>query len=116
MKRTVETDMTIEIEALTLSAIIGILDFERVTPQTVVVDLSLEYAYQEHQFINYADIVQQIETLIKKECYLLLEEALKDIQERLLLTYPKIKKLHLKISKPDIIENARVSLSLNWSL
>lgn len=38
--------MTIHIEDLRFQAIIGILDFERTTPQDVVVDLTIKYKYK----------------------------------------------------------------------
>ena len=106
--------MTIHIEELTLSSIIGILDFERVTPQTIVVESTIEYIYEKEEFINYADVILKIEEMIHQNQYELLEDALEEIKGELLSIYPQIDKLFLKISKPDIISNAKVALSLNW--
>jgi dihydroneopterin aldolase len=107
--------MTIHIEELTLSSIIGILDFERIKKQTIIIDIQLDYYYQENHFINYANVIQLVTNLIQTQHYLLLEDALNDIQSKLLLKYPAIIILQLKISKPDIIKNAMVGLSLKWS-
>ncbi|MEK6658706.1 MAG: dihydroneopterin aldolase, partial [Campylobacterota bacterium] len=49
--------MTIHIEDLKFQCIIGILDFERVTPQDVIINLAIEYDYKKN-FINYADVVE----------------------------------------------------------
>lgn len=106
--------MTIHIEALTFPAIIGILDFERIEAQTVVVDASIDYLYTQDAFINYAEVIATIETLMIEEKYALLEDALSDIQNKLLTIYPKIIKLTLKITKPDIINHAKVALSIEW--
>jgi len=106
--------MTIHIEELTLSSIIGILDFERVTPQPIVVDILIDYYYIDNNFINYADVISLVEELIKIQEYELLEDALNEIQEKLLHTYQNIKKLTLKISKPEIINHANVAISTQW--
>jgi len=107
--------MTIHIEELTLSSIIGILDFERVTPQPIVINILIDYYYKNGQFINYAEVIQLVETLIKTKKYKLLEDALNEIKNEIILTYPKIKKLILKISKPTIMTNSNVALSIEWS-
>jgi len=106
--------MTIHIEKLEISAIIGILDFERITTQTVIVDAHIDYYYKENQFINYAEVISIIETMIISKQYQLLEDALTDIQQKILQRYREIIKLNLKISKPNIIKNATVALSLEY--
>lgn len=106
--------MTIYIEELTLSAIIGILDFERIERQTVIVDAQIDYFYNKDLFINYAEVIERIQILIIEKQYTLLEDALSDIQNRLIKVYPQIIKLKLKITKPDIIKHAKVALSVEW--
>jgi dihydroneopterin aldolase len=106
--------MTIHIEKLKISAIIGILDFERIKTQTVIVDARIEYEYQENQFINYAEVISIIETMIISKEYQLLEDALSDIQQKIVRRYSQINKLHLKISKPNIIKNATVALTVEY--
>ena len=108
--------MTIHIEALTFTSIIGILDFERTTEQTIVIDILIDYHYKKGQFINYADVIALIEMLIRTKKYKLLEDALEEIQKHLLVKYHQIQKLNIKISKPDIIDNSNVALSLHWSI
>ncbi|MCH9740316.1 MAG: dihydroneopterin aldolase, partial [Epsilonproteobacteria bacterium] len=61
--------MTIHIESLTFDAIIGILDFERVTPQKVIIDMEIDYEYTEKTFINYVDIIETVQGLMKKNQY-----------------------------------------------
>lgn len=106
--------MTIHIESLQIDTIIGLLDFERITPQRIIVDLEISYEYREDIFINYADLVQLIETQIQTQKYKLLEEALLNLKDKITITYPTIKRLKIKITKPDILENCSVGLSKEW--
>jgi dihydroneopterin aldolase len=106
--------MTIHIEALTFHAIIGLLDFEREHTQRVIIDLEADYHYEENRFIDYAQLAAQIEQRVKTVRYSLLEEALSDLGTVILDTYPHIKRLFLKISKPDILPHCRVALSRTW--
>ncbi len=46
--------------------------------------------------------------------YKLLEDALLGVKIKIHNNYPQIKKLKLKISKPDILNNCSVALSNNW--
>lgn len=108
--------MTIHIESLQIDAIIGLLDFEREREQRVCIDLEAVYAYEQKSFINYADLAEMIKKQIKNERYLLLEEALLDLKEKITKTYPSIERLKLKITKPDILKNCTVALSQTWKI
>ena len=102
--------MKIEISDLTFKCIIGILDFERIKKQKVIVNISFEYTFSEDKFINYAEIVTLIKTTIKKEKFLLLEDAILYLENLLNKNY-SINNLFIKISKPNILKNCIVSLS-----
>ena len=106
--------MLIHIETLTFETIIGLLDFERDRPQRVIVDLEASYDYAHENFIDYADMVILIQTELHEKKYELLEEALLGIKKRLFSTYPQLKTLTLKISKPDILAECTVALSNSW--
>jgi dihydroneopterin aldolase len=105
--------MTIHIENLKFQCIIGILDFERKTPQDVVINAIIKYKYK-NRFINYADIVQIIKTLMIEENFLLLEDAIEQISLHLLKNYKQIKKIKLKITKPSILSDCQVSISNSY--
>ena len=102
--------MKIEISDLTFKCIIGILDFERIKKQKVIVDLSFEYNFSKDNFINYAEISTLIEKTMKKEKFLLLEDAILHLESLLNNNY-KITNLNIKISKPTILKNCIVSLT-----
>jgi len=102
--------MQIEIKDLSFECIIGILDFERITPQKVLINCIIDYTYNQ-QFLNYALIAEHIESEMKKEQFELIETALLSLESSLKTSFPLISTLFLKISKPDILDNCEVSLS-----
>ena len=108
--------MTIHIEELTFECIIGILDFERVNAQKVIIDLQIDYNYKNGSFINYAELISLIENDMVDKKYKLLETALIELEKKLLDTYPKIESFNLKIMKPNIINSAKVSLSKTFKV
>ncbi|MHC3995386.1 dihydroneopterin aldolase [Thiomicrolovo sp. ZZH C-3] len=103
--------MTIEIRALTFDCIIGILDFERVTPQRVIVDAVIDYDYDGEQFLDYAAVADHIKTQMKTEQFALVETALESLSATLKNVFPAIKQLSLTIAKPDILPDCRVSVT-----
>ena len=102
--------MQIEIKDLSFECIIGILDFERVTPQNVCINTRITYTYNQ-EFLNYALVAEHIENEMKTEQFELIEEAILSLNRSLKVTFPIISILFLKISKPDILANCEVSLS-----
>ncbi|RXJ84516.1 dihydroneopterin aldolase [Arcobacter cloacae] len=102
--------MKIEISNLTFKCIIGILENERIKKQKVMIDLSFEYEFSKDNFINYADVANLVEKTMKKEKFLLLEDAILHLKTLLNNSY-KISNLYIKISKPNILKDCVVSLS-----
>jgi len=106
--------MTIHIEALSFDVIIGLLDFERITPQRVVIDIEASYDYRDGDFINYADVATLVENELKSQKYELLEDALSGLKTIIYKNYPNLQNLYIKIIKPDILTKCRVGLSNRW--
>ena len=102
--------MIIDISNLSFNAIIGLLDFERVTEQKVLVDCQIEYEYTS-DFIDYSVVATIIEDEIKAEKFELIEEALLHLESKIHSKFPTISILQLKITKPDILNNCSVSVS-----
>ena len=102
--------MTIYVEDLKFQAILGILDFERTSPQDIIVNLKIDYNYTD-SFINYADISSFIKSRIIEEKFLLIEDALDSISKELQKEFHLINTIYLKITKPSILPDARVSVS-----
>jgi len=103
--------MKIKIKNLDFKCIIGILPFERENEQRVIINLSFKYKFKNNVFINYADIVNYVETTLKNKKFELIEDALLHLQKNLNVNY-QIKKLKLSIAKPDIIDNCEVSVTI----
>jgi 7,8-dihydroneopterin aldolase/epimerase/oxygenase len=102
--------MTVHIEELTFKCIIGILDFERIKKQKIIIDMSFEYDYSNGIFIDYSEVSNLIKSTMKKEKFELIEEAIIFIEALLYKMY-KINNLKIKISKPTILKDCIVSLS-----
>jgi len=102
--------MTIHIEDLKFQCIIGILDFEREKEQDVIINLEIDYIYN-NNFINYADVATLLQNRMKKEQFLLIEDALENLSSLLKKNFSNIISLNLKITKPSILPSCRVSVS-----
>ncbi|NCB13492.1 MAG: dihydroneopterin aldolase [Erysipelotrichia bacterium] len=102
--------MKIEINNLTFKCIIGILDFERIKKQRVVLNISFNYVFAKDFFIDYAEVSLLLKTIMKEQKFLLLEDAILYIENLLLNKYP-ITNLQIKISKPDILKDCIVTIS-----
>lgn len=105
--------MTIHVEDLKFQCIIGILDFERVTPQDVIINITIDYNY-ENNFLNYAEIVQLIKEIMIKSEFFLIEEALDNLNLKLIKEFSSIKSMLIKITKPSILPDCIVSVSNNY--
>ncbi|QOP43127.1 dihydroneopterin aldolase [Sulfurimonas sediminis] len=103
--------MKIHIEALHFTCIIGILEHERQNEQKVIIDVAIEYDFEDNVFINYAEVAEFIKTDMQNKKYLLIEDALQDLSRALKNKFSKINTLYLKITKPSILPDCKVSVS-----
>mgnify|MGYP005847629985 CR=1 FL=1 len=102
--------LTININRLTFRCIIGILDFERVTKQKVVVNLSFDYTFSDDYFIDYSKVSKLVKKELKNKKFKLIEDAIIHLEKKLHKKY-KIENLNLTISKPNILKDCIVSVS-----
>ena len=103
--------MKIKIEDLKFYTIIGILDFERIKEQKVIIEIEIDYKYMNQDIIDYSEIVNFIEADMKNSKYFLIEEALQSIIFKIKNKFQNINSIYVKISKPDILDNCIVSVS-----
>ncbi|WP_331775302.1 dihydroneopterin aldolase [Sulfurospirillum sp. 1612] len=108
--------MTIFIKNFEFDAILGLLDTERHTKQRIIVDAKIHYQYSNSNFIDYSQVTKIIQETIMRRKFLLIEEALEEIITILSNEFPKIEKIKLKISKPDIISNCVVGAIIKRKL
>lgn len=106
--------MKILIEDLEFQTIIGILPQERLTPQKVRIECTIDYTYSESLFINYAEVVSCIEHTMQEKQFHLVEQALESLSDVLKQKFSSIQKLSLTIRKPDILQNCTVGVQNNF--
>ena len=104
--------MKVSIDKLAFKTIIGILPFERVNKQKVILDISFKYDFTKGQkdFIDYSHVANMAKMIMKKEKFLLIEDAILYLHRALSSEF-QISKLKIKITKPDILKNCTVSVS-----
>jgi len=102
--------MTIHIEDLEFQCIIGILDFERVKEQDVIINFECEYEFKD-EYINYVNVVNLIKKTMIFSKFKLIEDAILSLKSEILKEFLLINSYTLKISKPSILTDCRVSVS-----
>ncbi|UOS11605.1 FolB domain-containing protein [Helicobacter pylori] len=108
-----KTQQGIHIHNLVFEAILGILEFERLKPQKISVNLNLFYTQLPNKaYLDYIKIQELIQKMMQENQYLLIEDALKDLSHALKTRYSEISELYLKISKLEISPNSQVGASV----
>ncbi|GAA9697117.1 dihydroneopterin aldolase [Helicobacter pylori] len=108
-----KTQQGVHIHNLVFEAILGILEFERLKPQKISVNLDLFYTQLPNKaYLDYIKIQKLIQKMMQENQYLLIEDALKDLSHVLKTRYSGISELYLKISKLEISPNSQVGASV----
>ncbi|MGL2705324.1 FolB domain-containing protein [Helicobacter pylori] len=108
-----KTKQGVHIHHLVFETILGILEFERLKPQKISVDLDLFYTELPNKaYLDYMEIQEIIQNTMREKQYLLIEDALKDLNQILKTRYKEISELFLKISKLEISPNSQVGASV----
>ena len=104
--------MVVAIEQFTFKTIIGILPFERIKKQKVILDIYFEYTFSKNskEFIDYSEVTTLVKKIMKNKKFKLIENAILNIEKTLYKKY-NLSKLKIKISKPTILKNCLVSVS-----
>jgi len=104
----------IHIEGLEVFALIGVYDWEREHQQRLIVDVELSadlsMAAQTDDVentLNYAEIAQGLSEFAANSQFKLIEALASHMVDWLLHSFPKLKRVRLKLSKPDILSNAK---------
>ncbi len=108
-----KTKQGVHIHNLVFETILGILEFERLKPQKISVNLDLFYTQLPNKaYLDYMEIQEIIQNTMREKQYLLIEDALKDLSHVLKTRYSEISELYLKISKLEISPNSQVGASV----
>lgn len=108
-----KTKQGVHIHNLVFETILGILEFERLKPQKISVNVDLFYTELPNKaYLDYMEIQEIIQNTMREKQYLLIEDALKDLSHVLKTRYKEISELFLKISKLEISPNSQVGASV----
>ncbi|MGL2512269.1 FolB domain-containing protein [Helicobacter pylori] len=108
-----KTKQAVHIHNLVFETILGILEFERLKPQKISVNVDLFYTELPNKaYLDYMEIQELIQKMMREKQYLLIEDALKDLSHVLKTRYSEISELYLKISKLEISPNSQVGASV----
>ncbi len=108
-----KTRQGVHVHNFVFETILGILEFERLKPQKISVDLDLFYTELSNKaYLDYMEIQEIIQKMMQEKQYLLIEDALKDLSHVLKTHYNEISELYLKISKLEISPNSQVGASV----
>ncbi|MGL2616395.1 FolB domain-containing protein [Helicobacter pylori] len=108
-----KTQQAVHIHNLVFETILGILEFERLKPQKISVNVDLFYTQLPNKaYLDYMEIQEIIQNTMREKQYLLIEDALKDLSQILKTRYKEISELFLKISKLEISPNSQVGASV----
>ncbi len=108
-----KTKQGVHVHNFVFETILGILEFERLKPQKISVDLDLFYTELPNKaYLDYMEIQELIQKMMQEKQYLLIEDALKDLSHVLKTRYSEITELYLKISKLEISPNSQVGVSV----
>ncbi|MGN8460991.1 FolB domain-containing protein [Helicobacter pylori] len=103
----------VHVHNLVFETILGILEFERLKPQKISVNVDLFYTELPNKaYLDYMEIQEIIQNTMREKQYLLIEDALKDLSQILKMRYKEITELYLKISKLEISPNSQVGASV----
>ena len=89
--------------------IIGLLDFERTTPQRVRINIE----FQSNGFIDYIDMINFIETIFDTEKFGSVESPVEITSQRLKENFSNLIFLKMEILKIEIVKNALVGARID---
>ena len=103
------------IEDLAVNCIIGILSYERATPQTLLLNISMEIDFsvvggsdRVADTVNYAEIAEQISALAVERQFQLVEAMVATACQQILANYPTVNRVEVTARKPDIMPGSTV--------
>ena len=105
----------IQIRDLSLTAILGVHDWERKEPREVILDLSIETDLAKAgrsddlaDTIHYGVLVRQLTEHVEKSSYLLLEGLAESVARLALEQFPAIDAITVRVDKPGAVQDARL--------
>ena len=101
------------IEGLSISASIGIFDWEKRVKQDLIIDCRLPFSLSKaahsnsiHDTVSYAEVANEIITLVKSKHFDLLEQLAEELTTHIFRLFP-VNHIELKLAKPAAVKEAR---------
>ena len=109
------------IEGLTLQCIIGVNEWERVTPQQVIVDVVLLLDLRQaggsdsiRDTVNYSTVTDRVREAVEESSFRLVE-ALAERVARVCLGEARVEQVEVRVRKPAALGSAMVTVEINRS-
>lgn len=107
---------TAGLKSLKIDCIVGIFDHERQTPQTVVLDIDLDYDFASAagseaigDAVNYAAVAESVTDFVQRREFQLIETLAEETAAMLLAQLPPVQTVRLEIRKPAAVPAAACS-------
>lgn len=107
---------TAGLQSLKIDCIVGILDHERKTPQTVVVDIDLDYDFASAagsesigDAVDYAAVARDVTEFVQRRAFQLIETMAEETAAMLLAQLTPVRTVRLEIRKPAAVPAAACS-------
>ena len=100
--------ISVFVENLRFSCVIGLLEFERISPQPIQIDAKFQAA----EFIDYAAVCEFIKAEFDKNKFAKVEDALVFFQAEFKAKFSTLLYFYMKISKLNAVQNAVVGASI----
>lgn len=105
--------IVLHIENFSFDAIIGILDSEKIVAQPVHVKAKFLIKYENNKLVDYAKIYDVIKNNIQNGKFLTIENALLKTSKKIHKKFKKIKKIKIKMTKPNALKNAEAGATFS---
>ena len=107
---------TAGLKGLRLDCIIGIYDHERQTPQTVIMDIDLDYDFAAAagsdaigDAVDYAAVAESVTEFVRRRAFQLIETMAEETAAMLLAQLTPVQTVRLEIRKPAAVPSADCS-------
>ena len=109
---------TVGLKGLQIECIVGILDHERKTPQTVLLDIELDYDFAPASgseaigdAVDYAAVALSVTEFVRRRAFRLIETMAEDTAMMLLAELTRVRTVRLEIRKPAALAAAACSFA-----
>ena len=107
---------TAGLKSLKIDCIIGIYDHERQTPQTVIMDIDLDYDFAAAagsdaigDAVDYAAVARSVTEFVRRRAFQLIETMAEETAAMLLAQLTPVRTVRLEIRKPAAVPAAACS-------